>query len=47
MAEINKDLLLNRIIHSRDLTALEKRYLEELVERDAERSENHVDKTDR
>ena len=32
MAEINKDLLLSRIIHSRDLTALEKRYLEKLVE---------------
>lgn len=34
MAEINKDLLLSRIIHSRDLTALEKRYLETLLERD-------------
>ena len=45
MAEINRDLLRSRIIHSGDFTALEKRYLEELVERDAERSENHVDKT--
>jgi len=31
---INKDLLLSRIIHSRDLTALEKRYLEKLVAAD-------------
>ncbi len=31
---INKDLLLSRIIHSRDLTALEKRYLESLIEQD-------------
>lgn len=47
MLGINKDLLLSRIMHSGDFTALEKRYLEELVKRDAERSENHVDKTDR
>jgi hypothetical protein len=32
MAEINRDLLLSRIIHSRDLTALEKRFLMSLVE---------------
>lgn len=31
MPEINKDLLLDRILHSKDLTALEKRYLEELI----------------
>ena len=31
MPEINKDLLLNRILHSGDFTALEKRYLEGLV----------------
>lgn len=31
MAEINKDLLRSKIIHSRELTALEKRYLEGLV----------------
>ena len=34
MPDINKDLLLYRILHSKDLTALEKRYLEQLVERD-------------
>lgn len=32
MHEINKDLLLDRILHSGDFTALEKRYLEGLVE---------------
>lgn len=31
MPEINKDLLLDRILHSKELTALEKRYLEGLV----------------
>ena len=31
MPEINKDLLLHRILHSGDFTALEKRYLENLV----------------
>lgn len=31
MIEPNKDLLLHKILHSRDLTALEKRYLEGLV----------------
>lgn len=31
MPEINKDLLLHRILHSGDFTALEKRYLEGLV----------------
>lgn len=34
MAEINKDLLRSKIIHSRELTALEKRYLEKLVQAD-------------
>lgn len=29
--EINKDLLLSRILHSGDFTALEKRYLEDLI----------------
>ena len=28
---INKDRLLDKIVHSRELTALEKRYLEDLV----------------
>ena len=32
MSDINKDLLLQRILHSKELTALEKRYLEGLVE---------------
>lgn len=45
--QINSERLRDKIIHSRDLTALEKRYLEKLLERDAERSESHVDKTDR
>lgn len=31
MHEINKDLLLSRILRSKELTALEKRYLEMLV----------------
>lgn len=31
MPEINKDLLLSRILHSKELTALEKRYLEGLM----------------
>lgn len=31
MPDINKDLLLTRILHSGDFTALEKRYLEELI----------------
>ena len=34
MPDINKDLLLHRILHSGDFTALEKRYLEQLIERD-------------
>lgn len=34
MAEINQDLLRSKIIHSRELTALEKRYLEKLVAAD-------------
>lgn len=32
--EINKDLLLQRILHSGDFTALEKRYLEGLIATD-------------
>ena len=39
-----RDRLRSKIIASKELTALEKRYLEELIKRDAERSENHVDK---
>lgn len=39
MPEINKDLLLNRILHSKELTALEKRYLEQLVERDKQQEQ--------
>lgn len=35
MPDINKDLLLYRILHSGDFTALEKRYLEELVTTDS------------
>ena len=31
MPDINKDLLLDRILHSGDFTALEKRYLEDLI----------------
>lgn len=34
MPDINKDLLLSRILHSGDFTALEKRYLENLVTAD-------------
>ena len=34
MPDINKSLLLNRILHSGDFTALEKRYLEGLVATD-------------
>lgn len=34
MAEINKDLLRSKIIHSRELTALEKRYIERLIRMD-------------
>ena len=34
MPEINKDLLLHRILHSKELTALEKRYLECLIVQD-------------
>lgn len=34
MPEINKDLLLHRILHSGDFTALEKRYLESLIVQD-------------
>jgi len=34
MTEPNKDLLLHKILHSRDLTAVEKRYLEKLVTAD-------------
>lgn len=45
--QIDKDRLAWKIAHSRELTALEKRYLESLIKRDAERSECRVDKTDR
>ena len=41
MTEINKDLLLSRIIHSRDLTALEKRYLEKLVAADSSNNDSN------
>ena len=34
--EINKELLLQRILHSGDFTALEKRYLESLIVQDME-----------
>ncbi len=34
MPDINKDRLREKIIRSRDLTALEKRYLEKLLEQD-------------
>lgn len=33
MPDIKKDLLLSRILHSGDFTALEKRYLENLIVR--------------
>ena len=39
MPEINKDLLLSRIRRSGDFTALEKRYLESLVELEQHREE--------
>ena len=38
---INKDLLLSRIIHSGDLTALEKRYLEKLVAADGSNKDSN------
>lgn len=31
MPDINRELLLQRILHSKELTALEKRYLEQLI----------------
>ena len=34
MPDINKDLILHRILHSKELTALEKRYLEGLIATD-------------
>lgn len=34
MPDINKDLLLRRVIESKELTALEKRYLESLIVQD-------------
>lgn len=34
MSDINKALILDRILHSKELTALEKRYLENLVKSD-------------
>lgn len=47
MPEINKDLLLYRILHSGDFTALEKRYLEELVQADNSAKVGHwIDWTD-
>ena len=46
MSEINKDRLRNKIVKSKELTALEKRYLEELIKQDNERRAQHVDKTD-
>lgn len=39
MPDINKDLLLTRILHSGDFTALEKRYLEQLIERDKQQEQ--------
>ena len=47
MSEIDKRKLIAKIVKSKELTALEKRYLEELIKRDNERREQHVDKTDR
>lgn len=44
MPEINKDLLLDRIMHSGDFTALEKRYLEQLVKRDKQEKQAKPDK---
>lgn len=40
--QVNSERLRDKIIHSRDLTALEKRYLESLIERDShqQRGEN-------
>lgn len=39
MPDINKDLLLSRIQHSGDFTALEKRYLEQLIEHDKQQEQ--------
>ena len=47
MTEVNKTKLRERILRSKELTALEKRYLEELIKRDNERRAQHVDKPDR
>ena len=49
MPEINIDRLRDKIVHSKNLTALEKRYLEHLIEADSkpERSDRDVDETDR
>jgi hypothetical protein len=46
MSEIDKRKLTAKIVKSKELTALEKRYLEELIKRDNERRAQHVDKTD-
>lgn len=46
MTEESKTKLREKILRSKELTALEKRYLEELIKRDNERREQHVDKTD-
>lgn len=43
MPEINKDLLLSRILHSGDFTALEKRYLENLVGADENPTSSNKD----
>jgi hypothetical protein len=39
MPDINKDQLLDRILHSGDFTAMEKRYLEQLIERDKQQEQ--------
>ena len=39
MSDINKDQLLDRILHSGDFTALEKRYLEQLIEHDKQQEQ--------
>lgn len=39
MPDINKDPLLDRILHSGDFTAMEKRYLEQLIERDKQQEQ--------
>lgn len=47
MPDINRELLLHRILHSKELTALEKRYLENLVRADGSAKVGHwIDRTD-